>query len=584
LNVGGAVNTLGPGGTGTSPSNLYLNGGSGAGGGGAIIGQNNGAQQWIAGSHRTILGGTSDDYAIWMQTAAIIALRVNQTTGAVSLASTTASSSPSTGALVVAGGIGVGGKLYVGGGYDVSGTSVVRGQHRIDGGGYARTELHHSGTLHWTIGLAAAGDLIYYMTPFNGAEKIHMTSGAPSSSTTTGALVVTGGVGVGGTLNAGQIISVGNVNQFGPADGGNVPSILRVWGGSGDNGGGRIDIGHANSNLWHIGTFKSIFGGPGIGLSIYNAGLGEALRVESYDNSLKVLSATGSSSSTTGALIVTGGVGIGGTVNVGGVTSSAGIVRSTGDAAPSSGVGCEMMYTAGFGLVLAFDRATATPRVLRLGGDGGTNTIVIDPTGKTDFVSTTASTSTTSGALVVGGGIGAGGDIWAGGIIEATDGGNATRVSLNAYVGSPKINFYRTSFLQSFLIDNGGSINVCSDSTGNVGMYIAHGASAWTAMSDARISYKRTAREITDRLPPLDRYHLYENENASGIPEIFAKAQEFDALFPQLVHRGSDDPDYEPTGMSDSQAWGMNYDRMGAVALAYIKELTKRVDALETRH
>ena len=144
---------------------------------------------------------------------------------------------------------------------------------------------------------------------------------------------------------------------------------------------------------------------------------------------------------------------------------------------------------------------------------------------------------------------------------------------------NPALTLTRAGTLQSLINDNGTSINVCSNSTGSVGMYIAHGASAWSALSDARLPYKKTAEPMA----VLDRLHgvqLYEGR-VEGRRELFVKAQEFNKVFPQLVIQGSGPEDYVPTGMSDRAAWGVTYDRAGVVALQGLKELLARVEVLE---
>ena len=120
------------------------------------------------------------------------------------------------------------------------------------------------------------------------------------------------------------------------------------------------------------------------------------------------------------------------------------------------------------------------------------------------------------------------------------------------------------------------------DADASHGVVLAQNSNAWAAMSDARLEYKRTARDITDHLSPLDHFRLYERTDGKAI-EIFAKAQEVDALFPQIVQRGSDDLTYVPTGIADPQLWCMTYDRMGALALAYLRQHAARLDAIEAQ-
>jgi hypothetical protein len=133
----------------------------------------------------------------------------------------------------------------------------------------------------------------------------------------------------------------------------------------------------------------------------------------------------------------------------------------------------------------------------------------------------------------------------------------------------------------SSIQDNGGSFNFFSNSAQSAGMYILRGASAWTAISDARLPYKQTARELSV-LDKVKGIQLYENE-VNGRLELFGKAQEVYAVFPHVVDVGDDDPTFVPTGMADGRAWGLSYERLGITALQGVKELLAKIEALEAR-
>ena len=123
---------------------------------------------------------------------------------------TTASTNTTTGALVVSGGIGVGGDINVSGGIDVDGTTdldntnvvgilTVTGQADID-------EIRINGD---TISNKVSNQPVIIQA--NGTGKIELkdsvvtiNDSTDSTSTSTGALVVTGGIGVGGSINAGS--------------------------------------------------------------------------------------------------------------------------------------------------------------------------------------------------------------------------------------------------------------------------------------------------------------------------------------------------------------------------------------------
>lgn len=169
----------------------------------------------------------------------------------------------------------------------------------------------------------------------------------------------------------------------------------------------------------------------------------------------------------------------------------------------------------------------------------------------------------------------------AGSVIATGATGVGTQVRLTTGTNVPAVEFYVSGSKQSYINDNGGSINVYSNGVGSTGMYVAHGASAWTTISDERLPYKKSARPLTV-LDKLDNVSLYENE-VDGRLELFTKAQELHKAFPHLVNEGSGPDDYVPTGMDDPNVWGVSYDRSGMVALQGVKELYEIIKKLEEK-
>ena len=119
------------------------------------------------------------------------------TTGAFSASSlaasaTTPSTTTGTGALVVGGGAGIGGALNVGGG--ITAARLDLGTGAIKSGPVTCGNITSSGTF--------------------SATTLSATSNTASTSTGSGALVVAGGVGIGGLLNATTIVASGNITAF----------------------------------------------------------------------------------------------------------------------------------------------------------------------------------------------------------------------------------------------------------------------------------------------------------------------------------------------------------------------------------
>lgn len=135
----------------------------------------------------------------------------------LSIAATTASTSTSTGALVVGGGVGVAGAAYVGGNATVFGSAGVT-INNIGGSGTDSTlTLAQSGVSNAFIkNTATTGDIAIgdgggtYLRITKNAGVVSIFNTTASTSTSTGALVVSGGVGVAGAINAGGAITSNN--------------------------------------------------------------------------------------------------------------------------------------------------------------------------------------------------------------------------------------------------------------------------------------------------------------------------------------------------------------------------------------
>jgi len=105
---------------------------------------------------------------------------------------TTPATNSTTGALVVAGGAGIAGNLHVG----LFGATPVLSA-KVDNFGAGRPAVVITGNI-----IQGSGGAVTYV---NLVGNVTISCTAPSTSTTTGALVVTGGAGVGGNINAGSL-------------------------------------------------------------------------------------------------------------------------------------------------------------------------------------------------------------------------------------------------------------------------------------------------------------------------------------------------------------------------------------------
>jgi len=448
---------------------------------------------------------------------------------AINVTSSTASTSTTTGALTVTGGVGVGGAMYVGGTIFSGGSAVLTS---LSGG-------FNGGTISGTI---------------------FVNNATASTSTTTGALRVTGGVGIGRSLYAGgdgffNGIRFGN----GAAIGSGFAQNVAIGGGTGINaplgsnvsgfnaiaigfstlgqhtdGNDNIAIGNsvmadktAGSQCIGIGTDalklhqgaanlaigylagsailsgdnNVIIGGnsgsginglnshviiaDGIGtikLQFNNTGaisfdgtdygsLGKVLTSRgtslppewgdppgftggtvSGDSSF--ISGTASTSTTTGAVTVTGGVGISGALNVGGTIDASSIQNTPiGSVTRSSGAFTTVAANGAVTLTAGTNSSsTSTGTLVVTGGVGISQALNVGSAfsagGAVTFTQNTSSSSTTTGTLVVTGGVGISGALNVGGAIAGASIQNtpigSTTISTGAFSSLTSTSFTTT--------------------------------------------------------------------------------------------------------------------------------------------
>jgi len=124
--------------------------------------------------------------------------------GNIVAAATTTSTSKTTGALVVTGGAGIGGNVYVDRLYSTQGLFWAGNGFAIStgGGGGGGSAAGDNGSLQFNDGGTFNGSTVFYDSA-NG--NLVVTDTTASTNTTTGALVVRGGVGVVGNVFAGKL-------------------------------------------------------------------------------------------------------------------------------------------------------------------------------------------------------------------------------------------------------------------------------------------------------------------------------------------------------------------------------------------
>jgi hypothetical protein len=168
---------------------------------------------------------TMDNVSIGSTTRAPGAFTTLTSNGLTTFTDTTASTSSSSGALVVTGGTGIGGNLYVGGNINSTGTitagSTLTANAAVNlnpanfnvsiaptGTGTATINPASVGTINnMSIGATTRSTGAFTTLTSNNATTF--TAGTASTTTGTGTVVVTGGVGISGAVNIGGAIGAG---------------------------------------------------------------------------------------------------------------------------------------------------------------------------------------------------------------------------------------------------------------------------------------------------------------------------------------------------------------------------------------
>ena len=293
-------------------------------------------------------------------------------------------------------------------------------------------------------------------------------SGVASTTTTSGAVIVTGGVGISGALNVGANVTVtGNVLPAANVTY-NLGSPDRRWkdlflAGNTINLNGAT-ISAVNGAI----TFQNSLGGS---FSVTGSAGGQS--TGTFGN-LIANSGVASTTTSTGALTVTGGAGISGALNVGGtssytgsatfgstLTGSGNIVAASGTASTSTTSGA-LVVVGGAGISGALNVGGTSSHT-----GAATFASTITASGNIVAVSGTASTNTTSGALVVVGGAGISGAVYVGGALSVT--GDAT-VTGNLTVNGTTTNINTTNLVVEdkniVLADVSGPTDLTADGAG----------------------------------------------------------------------------------------------------------------------
>ena len=358
---------------------------------------------------------------------------------------TTDSSTVSSGALLVAGGVGINKNLTIGG--SITASAITAGSISLSS--IATGTISTTGIITAGGGLSVAGN-----ATFGSSSVVTISNPTDSSSAGAGALQVTGGIYAAKSVYVGTVLGFGTYGavtantstgwswdmqnaswspriqlQNSKASGQYATNfILHNLGQAGALNQERLGITVQSSGY----TIDPVATGSGVkrSLTIYGG------TVHNTDGTVLFTNSSIASSTTSGAVQVTGGVGIGGALYVGGniymasnLVATQSYVASLGYLSVATAASTyQPLLTAGTGLTLSGNTLSvnaAQPQITSVG-----TLTFLTSSGVISTTSATASTGTTSGALQVTGGAGIGGALYVGGNIYS--GGN--QVATQSYV------------------------------------------------------------------------------------------------------------------------------------------------------
>ena len=281
-----------------------------------------------------------------------------------------------------------------------------------------------------TTSIAINGNL----SVLNGNIRINQIS-TSSSDTSTGAIVVSGGIGISGNINSGGYVKILNTDPYNALS---VSGGVVLGGNLITNGnlsvGGTTDI-YGNVDILN-GSSLYVSNGGHIFIDVINSVNGSypyrtLLSMTDFSNNVTFHSTSDAYSPTSGSLQVVGGAGISGNIFVGGNTVILGKIPSNGTNSGAlqvvGGAGISgNVFVGGNTIILGNipSNGTNSGALQVVGGAGISGNIFVG--GSTIILGNTNSNSTNSGALQVVGGVGIsqdlliGGNITIGGLLNVT--------------------------------------------------------------------------------------------------------------------------------------------------------------------
>jgi len=423
------------------------------------------------------------------------ALSVAANSTVVSIPDTTASTSTSSGALVVgngtSGGLGVGGEINAGAAISTTQFGYT-GQLTSNALAFSRNSFNY---VYLNGGSSASLNFFATTTTSNDTQvfaynntRVAIVTGTASSNTSSGALQVTGGVGVSGAINAGSSISSWTGTFVARSASAN-PSFY-AWTEQTVADRGVLGFEAASSTLkyraggYSMSTGTEVFsitsgGNTTIGGDLIVPGQGKAINAQGYflfKGAYCNIFSRGTS----------GGWGTGLVFHSSNTDPSASIVHD-----PTSGD------------LTLYTNATASNYA------STDRALLINTSKQVQVLSSTNSTGIASGALLVSGGVGVAGAVYAGGNIDASGGADFTSVAASFARISTVASAPRLTLVRSGSTSNRRAFDIINNADGLISMRFVNDDLSGSTLA-ATISYTGDFR-ITGTLQVGNTY-------ASGAP------------------------------------------------------------------
>jgi hypothetical protein len=154
----------------------------------------------------------------------------------------------------------------------------------------------------------------------------------------------------------------------------------------------------------------------------------------------------------------------------------------------------------------------------------------------------------------------------------------ATTASINGASANATLKFENSGTMEWQMFNdtaNGNSIRITN---GTNGAKMNQGDTLWSSVSDARLKTNVQSLPVLDRLGNFRAVTFnWKGAGMPAAPQLGVIAQELYPLFPEVVTKGSDNPNEAVTPLSPG-AWTVKYELLGALALEGVKELKAAFD------